>query len=80
MGNFGLKNVLQALVPDLRYDALAIADGGTASLELERLLFQGHSLEPQAKERLRSDLLRYCHQDTLGLVKLVGRLQQLSGR
>jgi len=79
-GSFGLKSVLPALVPDLRYDNLAIADGGTASLELERLLFQGHWLEPEAKEQLRSDLLRYCHQDTWGLVKLLKRLRGLSAK
>lgn len=78
-GNFGLKNVLPALVPDLCYDNLAIADGGTASLEIERLLFNGDELEPAARERLRSDLLRYCHQDTWGLVKLLERLWQLVG-
>jgi hypothetical protein len=75
--SFGLKSVLPALVPHLRYDNLTIADGGTASLELERLLFNGDGLEPDARERLRSDLLRYCHQDTWGLVRLVERLQQL---
>ncbi len=78
-GSFGLKSVLPALVPDVRYDNLAIADGGTASLELERLLFQGDGMEPDASERLRSDLLRYCHQDTWGLVKLLERLRQLEG-
>jgi hypothetical protein len=78
-GSFSLKSVLPALVPDLRYDGLAIADGGTASLELERLLFNGEGLEPEARERLRSDLLRYCHQDTCGLVKLLERLRQLAG-
>lgn len=76
-GSFGLKSVLPALVPELRYDALAIADGGTASLELERLLFNGDGLDPAAREQLRSDLLRYCHQDTWGLVKLLERLRGL---
>lgn len=76
-GSFGLKSVLPALVPELGYDGLAIADGGTASLELERLLFNEDGMEPAARERLRNDLLRYCHQDTWGLVKLLERLRQL---
>lgn len=76
-GSFSLKSVLPALVPDLRYDNLAIADGGTASLELERLLFNGDRIEPNAKGRLRSDLLRYCCQDTWGLVKLLECLWKL---
>jgi predicted RecB family nuclease len=79
-GSFGLKSVLPALVSDPCYDNLAIADGGTASLELERLLFNGEGIEPDAKERLRSDLLRYCHQDTWGLVKMLERLRHLSVR
>jgi hypothetical protein len=50
---------------------IAIADGATASFELERLLFNGDELELDMRERLRGDLLRYYHQDTWGLVKLL---------
>jgi predicted RecB family nuclease len=77
-GSFSLKSVLPAMVPELRYDTLAIGDGETASLELERLLFQEAELTPEAKFQLRNDLLRYCHQDTWGLVKLLERLRQLA--
>ena len=76
-GSFGLKSVLPALVPEADYDGLTIADGATASLELERLLFSGEVMEPDARQQLRSDLRRYCHQDTWGLVKLLERLRQL---
>ncbi len=65
-------------MPDVRYDELAIADGRLASLELERLLFQGDEMEPEAKERLRGDLRRYCGQDTWGLVRLLEQLRQLA--
>jgi predicted RecB family nuclease len=75
-GSFSLKSVLPALVLELRYDDLAIADGGTASLELERLLFSG-SLEPKAREQLQSDLLRYCQRDTWALVALLRCLHEL---
>src|SRR5713101_6153757 len=77
-GSFSLKSVLPAMVPELRFDTLAIGDGATASLELERLLFQEAELTPEAKAQLRLDLLRYCHQDTWGLVKLLGRLRHLT--
>jgi predicted RecB family nuclease len=77
-GSFSLKDVLPTMVPELRYDTLAIGDGETASLELERLLFQEAELTPEAKAQLRSDLLRYCHQDTWGLVKLLERLRRLA--
>jgi hypothetical protein len=65
------------MVPELRYDTLAIGDGAVASLELERLLFQDAELTPEAKAQLRANLLRYCHQDTWGLVKLMERLRHL---
>ena len=77
-GSFSLKSVLPALVPDLRYDALAIRDGETASLELERLLFRGAELTLEALAELRANLLRYCQLDTLGLVKLLDRLRRLA--
>jgi hypothetical protein len=72
-GSFSLKSVLPAMVPELRYATLAIGDGKTASLELERLVFQKAELTPEAKAQLRSDLLRYNYQDTSGLVKLSSR-------
>lgn len=77
-GSFSLKSVLPALVPELPYDALPIQDGETASLELERLLFRGAELTPEGLTGLRDDLLRYCRQDTLGLVKLLDRLRRLA--
>jgi hypothetical protein len=77
-GSFSLKRVLPALVPELRYDALEIADGQAASLELGRLLSHGGALKPEVRELLRIELLCYCHQDTWGLVKLVERLQHIT--
>jgi hypothetical protein len=47
-GSFSLKSVLPAMVPELRYATLAIGDGETASLELERLVFQKAELTPEA--------------------------------
>jgi len=77
-GSFSLKSVLPAMVPELRYDLLPIGDGQTASLELERLMFQEAEMVPEARARLREDLLRYCQQDTWGLVKLLERLRLLA--
>jgi hypothetical protein len=77
-GGFSLKQVLPALVPELRYDDLPINEGRMASLELERMLFQGAELTEAAGVQLRTDLLRYCHQDTWGLVKLLRRLRDLA--
>jgi hypothetical protein len=77
-GSFSLKRVLPALVPELSYRGLAIAEGETASLELGRLLFHGDAMEPEERARLRADLLAYCHQDTWGLVRLLERLRGLA--
>lgn len=77
-GSFGLKRILPALVPELGYEDLAINEGGMASLELERLLFQSADFNEDAKEQLTKDLLLYCGRDTLGLVHLLRRLQELA--
>ena len=77
-GRFSLKSVLPAMVPELSYEALPIGDGQTASLELERLMFQGADMTAEARAQLREDLLRYCQQDTWGLVKLLERLRLLA--
>lgn len=76
-GSLSLKCVLSALVPEVRYDDLPINEGDMASLELERLLFEGAELTEDAKAQLRA-ALRYCHQDTWGLVKLLRRLRELA--
>jgi hypothetical protein len=77
-GGFSLKRVLPALVPEMSYRGLAIAEGETASLELGRLLFHGDEMEPEERARLRADLLAYCQQDTWGLVRLLERLRGLA--
>lgn len=78
-GSFSLKRVLPALFPELGYSALPIADGGSASLELDRLLFHRETLDSGTREKLRGDLLRYCRHDSWGLAKLLARLSRLTG-
>src|SRR3990170_2547801 len=77
-GSFSLKQVLPALVPDLAYDGLAIADGSTASVELARLMLAGEIMPAADRQSLRTALLAYCRQDTLGLVRLLEHLRQLA--
>jgi hypothetical protein len=79
-GGFGLKSVVPALVPELRYDDLPIGEGETASLELARLLLRGADLDASVKNQLRANLAEYCRRDTLGLVKLLQRLRQLAAQ
>jgi hypothetical protein len=78
LGSFSLKTVLPALVPDLDRKSLEISEGPTASALLHDHLFNGESVEPAEREALRSNLLAYCAMDTLGLVRLKERLDELA--
>jgi predicted RecB family nuclease len=67
-GSFSLKYVLPALLPEMTYDKLSIQDGIQAALEYLRMLDSSTSSEE--KDRIRKDLLTYCGQDTLAMVKI----------
>jgi hypothetical protein len=77
-GSFSIKEVLPALVPELSYDGLEIADGETASYELARLLLKPDTLSVHDTKTLRSDLLDYCELDTWAMVKLLEKLRELA--
>ncbi len=65
-GSFSIKSVASALVPDLAYDDLEIADGLAASAAYLRLL-TGEVPGPDAA-RIRDSLLTYCARDTEAMV------------
>ena len=67
-GSFSLKYVLPALVPDMDYQNLAIQEGGMASLEYLRMI-DPKTLAAEKKE-IRKNLLAYCGQDTLAMVRI----------
>jgi hypothetical protein len=67
-GSFSIKVVLPVLVPELCYDGLAIGDGDTAVARFAKAAM-GKCSEEEL-EQLRKDLLAYCRQDTLGMVRL----------
>ncbi|HUO08339.1 MAG TPA: DUF2779 domain-containing protein [Phycisphaerae bacterium] len=75
-GSYSIKVTLPVLVPAMRYDGLAIGDGDTAVAMFARMAQGKCSAEETAK--IRSDLLTYCKQDTLAMVKLHERLVALS--
>jgi len=77
-GSFSLKRVLPALVPNLGYDDLAIADGGSASREFMRLVVGDATLLPAERAKKRDELLRYCARDTLAMVRVLARLRELT--
>ncbi len=74
-GSFGIKQVLNPMVPDLTYDDLAIVDGLVASVEIARLLFVAHKVRD--RDQLRRDLLAYCERDTWAMVRLLERLREV---
>jgi hypothetical protein len=67
-GSFSLKSVLPALVPDMKYEDLAIHEGNQASLEYLKMI--DVSTPPMEKQRIREALRRYCGQDTFAMVKI----------
>ncbi len=78
-GSFSLKSVMPALVPGPGYADLAVAEGGTASAELERLLLRGDTMDAAERSALRRSLLAYCERDTWSTVQLLERLYELAG-
>jgi len=71
-GSFSLKRVLPALIPELTYDRMCVADGEEAGLAWEKMI-RGQVSE-QEKARLRKALLDYCSLDTLAMVRLLDYL------
>ena len=71
-GSFSLKYVLPALVPEMSYENLSIKEGMQASTEYLRMI--DCATPEDEKARLRQDLLTYCGQDTLAMVKIRDKL------
>jgi hypothetical protein len=74
LGSSSLKHVLPALT-NLSYDDLEIGEGTTASLKFMEAAFGNISNE--GKQKIRTDLLTYCGQDTGGMIDILKRLQEL---
>jgi len=72
-GSFSLKAVLPALVPDLSYEGMAVANGQDAGLAWESLVRSG--LEEAERLKTEKALREYCGQDTLAMVRLLEKLR-----
>ncbi|MBW2504305.1 MAG: DUF2779 domain-containing protein [Deltaproteobacteria bacterium] len=71
-GSYSIKEVLPAMVPDMSYDGLQVADGAAAMqayLDM-RLLKPGVELSC-----LRQAMLDYCRLDTLAMVKILDKIK-----
>ncbi|MCX5792611.1 MAG: DUF2779 domain-containing protein [Elusimicrobia bacterium] len=75
-GRFSLKKILPALVPDMTYEGLPIGNGGDAQLAYYHIL--SGKLSAAEIEAARQNLLIYCGQDTLAMVKILAHLYQVS--
>jgi hypothetical protein len=75
-GSYSIKSVLPALVPEISYEGMDVANGRDAGLVWESLV-RG-SLDRSERERARKALLEYCGLDTLALLKIVQRLRSIS--
>jgi predicted RecB family nuclease len=75
-GSYSLKAVLPALVPEMNYDNMLVANGQDAGLAWESLVRGG--LDQSERESTRKALLDYCGKDTLALVRLLEKVWLLS--
>ncbi|HDS62577.1 MAG TPA: DUF2779 domain-containing protein [Methanofollis liminatans] len=74
-GRTSIKVVLPVMVPGMSYDNLAIGDGDTAMATFA-LMAKGF-FEPEEAEKKRQEMLEYCKQDTLAMVRLHQKLAHL---
>jgi hypothetical protein len=79
LGSFSLTSVLPPLVPSLGYESLEVSAGQSAEALLHSLLFSGNSQGPDELKTLRHKLQSACASDTLALVRLKERLDELAG-
>jgi len=75
-GSFSIKSVLPALVKGMTYAGMGVADGAQAGVAYLQML--SDDTPPREKKRLRKDLLKYCEQDTLAMIKIVEALRNKS--
>ena len=72
-GSYSLKSVLPALVPEMTYEGMAVANGQDAGLSWESLI----RCELGHNEHEKKALLDYCRQDTLAMVRLLAELRSI---
>jgi predicted DNA-binding protein YlxM (UPF0122 family) len=73
-GSYSIKYVLPALIPELSYENLEINEGGLASIAFESLYFETDLIRVADT---RTNLLEYCKLDTLAMVRILEKLENL---
>ena len=74
-GSYSIKSVLPALVPEMTYEDMAVANGQDAGLAWKKLI-RG-TVDTVERGRIRKALLDYCGQDTFAMVKLLEKLRSV---
>ena len=72
--SFSIKNLLHALVPDLSYTNLTISSGSIAMTAYESLQTETDMFKIL---EVRDQLLEYCKLDTLSMVKIFEKLEEV---
>ncbi len=72
-GSYSIKSVLPALVPEMTYDGMEVANGQEAGLAWEALV-RGQ-LDCAERDRIRKALLDYCALDTQAMIRLLELLR-----
>jgi len=74
-GSYSIKNVLPGLVEGYSYENLPINSGDMASAAWVRMI---QELNLNEQKRLYSELLDYCHLDTLAMVLILKEMHAMS--
>lgn len=75
-GSNSIKDVLPVLVPELNYKHLNIHNGSMAMVGWYKMVYENSTT--QEKTQILKDLLVYCEQDTLAMVRIWEFLKKLS--
>lgn len=67
-GSSSIKKTMSALVPNMTYDDLEIKEGGTAMAKFACVVLGKY--ERKDIDIIKENLLKYCKQDTLAMVRL----------
>jgi len=74
-GSYSIKKVLPALVPELSYEGMEVADGGMAMLAWHEMC---RTDDPARRAEIRRALLDYCGLDTWAMVRILEVLRELA--
>ena len=74
-GSWSIKHVLPVMVPELSYKGMVIGKGDQASMAWWNMTFG--QVDQREKEQLTEALLHYCELDTLDMVEIYRKLNEL---